>query len=199
MGKFKKVPVEISVSNLSPLNITCGSTKCEDDFHCFRMSQKDIQKHGASGVCKECGSDLIDWTRIHKNNIKDAKFIFQSMKKELIRHVFWHTLIEDAALKKVKKSNFAQLRINAKKIIKKRIGAIKNYREGFQTKLGGNEIVNYAQHATATCCRKCLAYWHNIPPETDLNEDQLDFCTDLAMLYIKERLDELSIKIPSGI
>lgn len=186
--KFKRVPAEVSVSSLTPLNITCGSSKCEDNLHCFHMGKKDIAKHGSTGVCKECGENLIDWKRIYKNNIKDAAFIFQSMKKELIRHVFWHTKIEASAMKKAKELNKTELKARAKKIINQKIGKAENFREGYQTKKGGDEIVNYAQHATASCCRKCLEYWHNIPMGKELTDDQLEFCADLAVLYIEERL-----------
>src|SRR6266542_4933492 len=99
MGKkFKRVPADIPVSDLSPLNISCGSTKCEDNLHCFKTSERDARKFGNHGVCKVCGTSLIDRKRIHQNNIKDAEFIFQSMKNELIRHVYWHTKIEKSAI-----------------------------------------------------------------------------------------------------
>jgi hypothetical protein len=32
-----------------------------------------------------------------------------------------------------------------------------------------------AQHATATCCRSCLAKWHFIPPGRDLTEEQIAY------------------------
>ncbi|HWY12424.1 MAG TPA: DUF4186 family protein [Bacteroidia bacterium] len=195
MTKFKRVPAEVSVNSLTPLNITCGSSKCSDNLHCFHMSKADVKKHGTSGVCKECGSDLIDWKRIHKNNLKDVKFTFKAMKHELIRHVFWHTPIEKKAIENASKLNPVQMKERAKKLINQKIGKSNNFREGYQTAKVGNEIVNYAQHATATCCRKCLEYWHNIPMGTNLNEDQLEYCADLAMLYIQDRLKDHSSKL----
>lgn len=202
MGKFKRVPVDVPVSDLTPLNISCGSTKCDDGLHCFKTSERAANKFGSHGVCKECGANLIDWKRIHKNNIKDAKFIFQSMKNELIRHVYWHTPIEKDAIDNALKSSKGELRIHAKKVLKSKIGSSHNVWDGRQTPMTGNEIVNYAQHATATCCRKCLEYWHNIKKEQDLTEEQLEFCTDLVMLYIEERvpniLEEKSEKVKIG-
>lgn len=195
MAKFKRVPAEVSVSSLTPLDITCGSSKCSDDLHCFHMSKADIKKHGISGVCKDCGSNLIDWKRIHKNDLKDVKFTFKAMKNELIRHVFWHTPIEQKAIENASKLNAIQMKERAKKLINQKIGKSQNFREGYQTAKVGNEIVNYAQHATATCCRKCLEYWHNIPLGTDLTDQQLEYCADLAMLYIQDRLKETSSEL----
>lgn len=188
MGKFKRVPVDVAVSDLTPLNISCGSTKCSDGLHCFRTSEKTAQKFGKHGVCKECGKDLIDWKRIHQNDLKDINFIFKSMKNELIRHVFWHTPIKEEALAIASKRTKGEMRVHAKKILKSKISRPHNAWDGRQTPMAGVEIVNYAQHATATCCRKCLEYWHNIEKETTLTDKQLEFCTDLVMLYIEERI-----------
>ncbi len=190
-NKFKRVPADVPVSDLSPLNISCSSTKCEDNLHYFKTSLSSVKKFGESGVCRECGIKLVDWDRIHKNNIKDAKFIFNSMKHELIRHVYWHTPIDQGAIDKALRSTTTKMRIHAEKVIKSKLGKSGNAWDGQQTPQAGNEIVHYAQHATATCCRKCLEYWHNIKRDIILSDGQIEYCTDLIMLYIEERVPEL--------
>lgn len=195
MATFKRVPAEVPIASLTPLEISCGSSKCSEDLHCFHMSKSDIKKHGVSGVCKDCGISLIDWKRVHKNDLKDASFTFMSMKNELIRHVFWHTPIEKGAIEKAIKLNAVEMKERAKKIIKQKIGKSQNYKDGYQTAKTGNEIVNYAQHATGSCCRKCLEYWHNIPQGIELTNEQLEYCADLAMLYIEDRLKETSSQL----
>jgi hypothetical protein len=62
----------------------------------------------------------------------------------------------------------------------------------------GNAIF-YAQHATATCCRTCLAYWHDIPKGRSLTVEELDYCARLLDLYLDRRLPELDdepIQVP---
>ncbi|MDQ3632430.1 MAG: DUF4186 domain-containing protein, partial [Actinomycetota bacterium] len=49
-------------------------------------------------------------------------------------------------------------------------------------------IQHYAQHATATCCRQCVEYWHAIPADDDLTDEQLRYCVDLAWEYVEQRL-----------
>lgn len=189
--KFKRVvPDNIKVEDLTPLDVSCGSTKCNDELHCFSLKKTSLKKHNNERVCHECGVDLIDWKRVHKNNIKDAPFIFKSMKNELIRHVFWHTPIEPNAIQYAYARGREEIRSKASKLIKTRIGK-KTFMDGRQTPLNGKEIINYAQHATATCCRKCLEAWHNIPQDMALSDEQLDFCTNLVMLYIDERVPKL--------
>ncbi|MCN6871024.1 DUF4186 domain-containing protein [Escherichia coli] len=43
--------------------------------------------------------------------------------------------------------------------------------DGKQTPMRGHPVF-IAQHATATCCRGCLAKWHNIPQGEALSEEQ---------------------------
>lgn len=192
--KFKRVvPDNIKVSDLTPLDISCGSTKCNEGLHCFSLKKSSLRKHQSERVCHECGADLIEWDRVHKNKIKDAAFTFKSMKNELIRHVFWHTKIDEPAIEHALERGKAQIKERAAKLIKNRIGK-HTFMDGRQTPLTGKEIVNYGQHATATCCRKCLEAWHNIPQNTVLTEEQLEYCTNLVMLYVNERVPGLTEK-----
>lgn len=189
--KFKRVvPDNIKVEDLTPLDISCGSTKCNEGLHCFSLKKTSLRKYDSERVCHECGADLIQWDRVHTNNIKDAVFTFKSMKNELIRHVFWHTKIDDSAIQHAHARGKIELRSKAFKLIKSRIGKL-TFMDGRQTPLTGKEIINYAQHATATCCRKCLEAWHNIPPEKVLSDEQIEYCANLVMLYITERVTNL--------
>src|SRR3989454_6847476 len=45
------------------------------------------------------------------------------------------------------------------------------HRDGYQTQRERSaEIVHYAQHATAACCRKCIEYWHGIGPVREMEK-----------------------------
>ena len=196
MKKFRKVvPEKIKASDLKPLDVTCGATKCDENLHCFSRYVKQAQKKfGKKGVCHNCGEDSIDWNRMHKNDIQDSQFMFTSLKKELIRNIFWNVKIDKLAVENALKSNKTDLRTKAKKDLKARIKKYNAYIDNQQTPLGKGNIVNYAQHATATCCRACLEAWHNIPKQQELTDSQLEFCTDLVMKFIDERLPEIPEK-----
>ena len=58
-------------------------------------------------------------------------------------------------------------------------------KDGHQTPMK-NHPVFIAQHATATCCRKCLYKWHHIPIEKELNEKEKRFIQALIMEWIKQ-------------
>ena len=56
--------------------------------------------------------------------------------------------------------------------------------DGKQTPMK-NHPVFIAQHATATCCRKCLEKWHNIPNNRCLTEREKNFIQAIIMEWIK--------------
>ena len=196
MKKRKKftrvVPDEIKVKDLKIEDVTCGATKCNEGYHCYSKKKTALKKFGKQRVCKECGTDLIDWKRVHKNNLKDSAFVFQELKTEIIRHVFWHNPIQWDALYTTYLRGRTATRAKAQKLLKARIGKLNKFIEGRQTPMGKEELVNYAQHATATCCRQCLETWHCIEMEKPLTQKELEFCTELVMKYIDHRVTGLN-------
>ncbi|SLM62165.1 MULTISPECIES: DUF4186 domain-containing protein [Dickeya] len=57
--------------------------------------------------------------------------------------------------------------------------------DGKQTPMRGHPVF-IAQHATATCCRRCLEKWHGIPQHAALTLKQQDYIVN-AILYWLER------------
>jgi ribosomal protein L34E len=189
-SKFKRVPVDVPVSELSPLNISCGSTKCESGLHCFTRNQHIAQrKYGKTHVCYECGASLNSWDRLHKRDFRDSAFVFRELKNELIRHVYWHMPIKQRD--KINAINDGIVKIKAYTInrLTKIIGIESPFRDGI-TPYDGN-IVFYAQHATASCCRVCMEYWHGIPKGRPLTKEEIEYLTNLIIAYIYERVPEL--------
>jgi hypothetical protein len=189
---FEKVNPQKPVDQLTPLEVKCTTTRCEDNFHCFKMTQKMIKKYGKTGLCRDCGEDVVDWKRINKNNIKDSGYTVDMMKLELLRNVCWNMPLTNDIIEFARKRGRVKLRERVRKTLLQKVGKAKNFREGQQTPKTGKEIIHYGQHATATCCRKCMEYWHNIPMGNDLTEKQLKYAEDLLMLYIDERIKGLT-------
>jgi hypothetical protein len=179
---------------LKPLKITCTSTDCERNLHCFRMTKK-LLATGPSGRCRSCGAQLIDWPRVHRRVPDDANHTFAALQFELIRHRFWHIALSEYAVNYARRKGRALLRRAAERQIRQLVGSLKHLREGFQTpretSLHAN-AVHYAQHATASCCRHCIAEWHGIPEGRPLTEDEIQYLVELAMLYLKGRIPDLA-------
>ena len=173
---------------LPALKVTCTSYDCERDLHCF------LKKRGMPieqiGTCRACSADLIDWTRVHRRDPRDQKFVFDSLKNEMIRHHMWNLPFDNEALAKAARKGRAGVFDAIEPRIRSAIGKAKGAYDGRQTAMQGN-VIFYAQHATATCCRKCLNYWHGIPMMRALTSTELDYCVGLAAGYLEERLPDL--------
>ncbi|HCC7295529.1 TPA: DUF4186 domain-containing protein [Escherichia coli O157:H7] len=64
--------------------------------------------------------------------------------------------------------------------VAKRLAPALPANDGKQTPMRGHPVF-IAQHATATCCRGCLAKWHNIPHGVSLSEEQQRYI--VAVIY----------------
>ncbi|WP_322354279.1 DUF4186 family protein [Dehalococcoides sp.] len=171
--------------------VSCSSHDCEHDLHCFRR-QRPIKQTYRNGKCFACGVDLVDWNRIDKKNLKDVDYTINAIQKEMIRHVYWHKTIDEQALELARKKGLHQLKEDVEKRISKYVSPASKdiFRDGTQTPFKGN-LIYYAQHATATCCRKCAEEWHGIDRNRPLTPDEIHYMVDLVMLYIKQRVPDL--------
>jgi hypothetical protein len=62
---------------------------------------------------------------------------------------------------------------HARRFIETRLAPAQPSNDGSQTPMRGHPVF-VAQHATATCCRSCLAKWHRIPSGQPLSAAQKD-------------------------
>ncbi len=170
------------------LKVTCTSVDCEKNLHCF------LKKRGMPeelhGTCRACNADLINWERVHRRDATDQKFVFAALKNEMIRHYMWHIDLDSDALRKAQAKGKEKLYNSVSTRLRSSIGKAQGAFDGRQTPMQGNAIY-YAQHATATCCRKCLNYWHDIPTDRALTLAELAYCEQLVIGYLEDRLPDL--------
>lgn len=171
-----------------PLDIKCTSSDCANDLHCFKQLKKMTPNE--RGKCRECGIDLVDWHRLHLREIKDAEHTFEALQYELIRHHFFHKQFDERAISHAQRKGMVLLKDAARIRLSKYLAPAKPFRDGRQTPMQGNTIY-YAQHATATCCRTCLEYWHAVPKGRELTNDELEYCVKLVNLFLDLRLPKL--------
>lgn len=178
-----------NTQNLPPLVVKCTQSDCENGLHCFKKTRRMTSNQ--IGQCRACGAELIDWERIHRREIGDASFTFQALKNEWIRHYFWHVPIDGVASRHAWRKGYQGLEEAAEKRLRSSVGVAQPFRDGQQTPFEGN-VLYYAQHALACCCRTCLEYWHGIPKGTVLDPDEIDYFVQLIMMFVKERLPDLT-------
>jgi exodeoxyribonuclease V alpha subunit len=79
------------------------------------------------------------------------------------------------------------IRDHARSFIETRIAQQNPPNDGRQTPMR-NHPVFIAQHATATCCRKCIEKWHHIPRGQHLTEEEMGFLVDVIMGWIERNI-----------
>jgi len=182
---------------LQPLKLSCTNSDCTNDLHCFL--QKTQKPRASGGPCRACGQDLIDFPRLQARNLDDVKHTFESLSKEWIRHEFWERPFDQRAINHaLRKGRRAFRETDAAKRIRQSVGKVRHPREGKQTPFEGN-VLFYAQHSVAACCRKCIEYWHGITRDHELTEAESNYLAQLLLLYLDRRMPDLGdepVKVP---
>lgn len=201
--------------------MSCRNAKCEENLHCFlpkkpkrtkeRPKGRSIQLElfdnppapEERGMCQSCGKQFVDWARVHRRDLRDVAYTLSMLRLEWVRNVYWHRPLTPHERNYAIKKGRSGMRIAAEKRLRRSIGPKEPYRDERQTPWDGkgktHAILYYAQHATASCCRNCIAVWHNIPVGRELTEEEIEYLTDLLCRYVVERMPELTeqgMKVP---
>jgi hypothetical protein len=79
----------------------------------------------------------------------------------------------------------------AGELIERRLAPAAPVNDGKQTPYRGHPVF-VAQHATATCCRSCLARNHSIPPGTELTSEQQRYVVEVICRWIERDFESSS-------
>src|SRR3989344_4160746 len=60
--------------------------------------------------------------------------------------------------------------------------------DGKQTPWRGHPVF-VAQHATATCCRKCIKKWYKIPENKNLDDKEVKFFIEIILEWIDKEIN----------
>ena len=180
-----------TLPKLEPLKVRCTDARCDVGLHCFAPNRrKKGWRESFKGACQSCGTELVDWARVRERNLADVAATFAELERELIRHVFFHADFDAKSLEQAHKLGWGGLRAAARAHLARKIGAATIFRDGIQTPKKDSAL-NFAQHATATCCRKCLHYWHGIQAGHELTVEELAYCEGLVLTYLDWRREDL--------
>ncbi|HEX8242279.1 MAG TPA: DUF4186 domain-containing protein [Longimicrobium sp.] len=72
---------------------------------------------------------------------------------------------------------------HADEMIAARLAPAQPPNDGSQTPMRGHPVF-LAQHATATCCRGCLAKWHRIPKGREMTEDERRYVVSVIARWL---------------
>jgi len=78
------------------------------------------------------------------------------------------------------------IRAHGRSLLKQRLAPVEPANDGSQTPMRGHPVF-IAQHATATCCRGCLARWHGLPKGRALTDAELEHVLDMIDRWLQRQ------------
>jgi hypothetical protein len=75
---------------------------------------------------------------------------------------------------------------HGRRFVVERLAGAQPHNDGRQTPMRGHPIF-IAQHATATCCRNCLAKWHRIPQGRALTPEEIDYIITVQLRWLESQ------------
>lgn len=110
------------------------------------------------------------------------KNIFDKLSKSKFRSSFH---LKDKDILYIEDKGIDKIRNHAYDFVTKRLADTSNVTDGKQTPMKGHPVF-IAQHATGTCCRRCLEKWHYISKNKNMTEDDIKYVVDIIMSWIEK-------------
>ncbi|GJJ16328.1 DUF4186 family protein [Mycolicibacterium mageritense] len=184
---------------LVPLKLSCWMASCKHGRHCLDYLRRPHKGCGRvqPGQCRDCGQPIVDFCYNTPESITDeCEHIAHQVldqQSELIRAHYWHVPIDQWAYNSARRLGKEEVR---RRVERRVIAALAepgayNGRSAPYSK----DIIAYAQHATATCCRRCASYWHGLPSDAAVRPSaaQLRHAVTIALTWLDIRLPDLPV------
>lgn len=110
------------------------------------------------------------------------KNIFDRLSKSKFRSSFH---LKDKDILYIEDKGIDKIRNHAYDFVTKRLADTSNVTDGKQTPMKGHPVF-IAQHATGTCCRRCLEKWHHIRKNKNMTDDDIKYVVDIIMSWIEK-------------
>ena len=85
------------------VKITCSSSNCEDDKHCYRPTRGQWKDDGVRGECQACGDTSVDMSVTRALDASDPEAIFAQLGREFIRDRFLNAPIDEKGRRELRK------------------------------------------------------------------------------------------------
>ena len=123
---------------------------------------------------------IVRYHKIGQMEQKELDILFEKFAKSKFRSRF---KLSRKDLQYFEQKGFETIEQHALDFVSKRLGPAYPENDGKQTPMK-NHPVFVAQHATATCCRKCLQKWHKIPKGKELIHREIGYIVSIIMHWI---------------
>ena len=110
------------------------------------------------------------------------KNILDRLSKSKFRSSFH---LKDKDILYIEDKGIDKIRNHAYDFVIKRLADTSNVTDGKQTPMKGHPVF-IAQHATGTCCRRCLEKWHYISKNKNMTDDDIKYVVDIIMSWMEK-------------
>ena len=117
--------------------------------------------------------------------MRDFADLFRALERSAFRRRF-HLGAADRAY--LEKRGRETIRDHARDFIAGRLAPAAPANDGKQTPFRGHPVF-VAQHATATCCRGCLAKWHGLPRGRELSAEEQSYVVSVIDGWLDREAD----------
>src|SRR6478672_6224093 len=124
-------------------------------------------------------------TRRTDHAMRDLDTVFDALAKSAFRRRFALGVREG---KYLREKGVDTVIAQAHELIGKRLAPQAPLNDGKQTPFRGHPVF-IAQHATATCCRTCLAKWHGIAEGACLSHEEVEYIIRVLIAWIEQQVD----------
>jgi hypothetical protein len=114
--------------------------------------------------------------------MRDLDEVFERLKGSAFRRKFRLGKVEEEYLRT---RGFNEVLEHARSFLERRLAPAQPEKDGKQTPFRGHPVF-IAQHATATCCRGCVAKWHGIPAGRELTSSEISQLVDAIERWLRE-------------
>lgn len=116
--------------------------------------------------------------------MRDIDEVFVALGRSAFRSKF---RLGDGEAEYLEEKGLSVILEHARDFVVKRLSDAEPANDGKQTPMK-NHPVFIAQHATGTCCRKCLAKWHGIPRGRALTQAEIDYVVTVLRRWLTKNL-----------
>ena len=120
------------------------------------------------------------------------EYLVSMLPSENIRYEFWNRPFNDASLTRAQNLGRSAIYAGIAEELRRTVGHVAQ--AGWAFKMVPTDpqkmtdVVQYAQHAMAVCCRRCIHEWHGIPNVEALTSEQIAYLSSLIKRYLEQRL-----------
>ncbi len=112
--------------------------------------------------------------------MRDMDELFRALDKSRFRS---RLQLSDKDANYMRQKGLEKIIEHARDFVTKRLADAYPTNDGRQTPMR-NHPVFVAQHATGTCCRKCLEKWHHIPRGKPLTETDISYMIEVLKRWL---------------